>query len=279
MTSVAGHVTGSDFDPRYRNWRSVNPSQLFDAPVLTTIDEDKKSIARNIETNAKYARALFIWTDCDREGEHIGTEIRNIAVKANNNLDIKRARFSNVERSHVIQAAKNPVPLDEQQANAVAARIELDLRIGASFTRMMTLNLKPMIEHLQELKAISYGSCQFPTLGFVVDRYFRVKNFISETFWKLQLFHERENMRVTFNWRRVHLFDRMTVTVIFERCLSARNAQVIELQKKPTSKWRPLPLTTVELQKTGSRFLRMDSQRVMKVSQAPPDVNRTLSKN
>ena len=60
-------------------------------------------------------------------------------------------------RRHIVQAANNPIALDEKQANAVATRIELDLRIGASFTRMQTLSLKPIIEHLQELKAISYG--------------------------------------------------------------------------------------------------------------------------
>jgi len=38
------------------------------------------------------------------------------------------------------------------------------------------------------------------------------------------------------------------------------------MQKRPTSKWRPLPLTTVELQKLGSSYLRMDSQKVMKVN-------------
>jgi DNA topoisomerase-3 len=58
----------------------------------------------------------------------------------------------------------------------------------------------------------------------------------------------------------------MAVVILFERCLTARIARITKLQKKPTSKWRPLPLTTVELQKLGSRFLRMDSQRVMKVS-------------
>lgn len=77
--------------------------------------------------------------------------------------------------------------------------------------------------------------------------------------------HHREDMDVTFLWRRHRLFDRVAVIILLERCLAAPLAKVTKLQKKPTSKWRPLPLTTVELQKLGSRFLRMDSQRVMKV--------------
>lgn len=77
--------------------------------------------------------------------------------------------------------------------------------------------------------------------------------------------HLRDDMEVIFAWRRHRLFDRMSVVVLFERCLTARIAKVTKLQKKPTSKWRPLPLTTVELQKLGSMYLRMDSHRVMKV--------------
>jgi len=33
---------------------------------------------------------------------------------------------------------------------------------------------------------ISYGSCQFPTLGFVVERYKQVQAFVAEPFWKLR---------------------------------------------------------------------------------------------
>jgi len=36
-----------------------------------------------------------------------------------------------------------------------------------------------------EGQVISYGSCQFPTLGFVVERYRNVKDFIPEQFWKI----------------------------------------------------------------------------------------------
>jgi DNA topoisomerase III len=48
------------------------------------------------------------------------------------------------------------VSLDEKQADAVCARIELDLRIGFAFTRFLTLNLRPLGGPMSEL-TISYG--------------------------------------------------------------------------------------------------------------------------
>lgn len=131
------------------------------------------AIAKNIETQARYSKALFIWTDCDREGENIGQEVRDVAWKGKPNLQVKRAKFSNIERayvqsislclfnididSHIIRAAKQPVDLDMQQSNAVAARIELDLRIGAAFTRLQTVALRKLGGPLNQA-TISYGN-------------------------------------------------------------------------------------------------------------------------
>ncbi|KAF2744857.1 DNA topoisomerase [Sporormia fimetaria CBS 119925] len=269
FTCVAGHILQQDFPDRYRGWTSCQPAELFEAPIQTSVAADKKAVARNIEFQARNANVLFIWTDCDREGEHIGSEIREIALKVNPSLQVCRARFSNIERAHIIQAARNPVPLDDRQAHAVAARIELDLRLGYAFTRMQTLALQDMIpQQGEQKKVISYGSCQFPTLGFVVDRYFRVRNFVPETFWYIKVVHEKDGISVPFKWKRGHLFDRMAVIIIYEKCLIAKTAKVTKMQKKPTRKWKPLPLTTVELQKMGSRFLRMTSQEVMNVAEA-----------
>lgn len=181
----------------------------------------------------------------------------------------------------MIRAATNPIDLDDLQASAVAARIELDLRIGAAFTRLLTLQLATLGGVLAK-RLISYGkhtfyfwstspnlslgSCQFPTLGFVVDRYFRVQNFKPEPFWSIKVSHTREEKNVNFSWSRGNLFDRAAVVMLFERCLAAKTAKVIKVNKKPTKKWRPLPLTTVDLQMMGSKFLHMNSQTVMKVS-------------
>jgi DNA topoisomerase III len=144
--------------------------------------------------------------------------------------------------------------------------MEIDLRTGAAFTRILTLRLQALDRTLQD-SILSYGSCQFPTLGFVVDRYWRVKNFKPEPFWGIQVIHKKDGVNVKFNWRRVHLFDRMAVVILYERCLVAKTAKVVTMDKRPKSKWKPLPLTTVELQKMGSRFLRMDSQRVMQIAE------------
>ena len=82
--------------------------------------------------------------------------------------------------------------------------------------------------------------------------------------------HHHDDLDATFLWRRHRLFDRASVIILFEKCIMARLAKVVKLQKKPASKWRPLPLTTVELQKLGSMFLRMESSRVMKVGSSTP---------
>ncbi|KAH6998765.1 DNA topoisomerase [Ilyonectria robusta] len=266
MTCVTGHLTNVEFTPEYKNWSHPPPESLFRAPVVTSVHDDKKQIAKNLESQARYARLLVIWTDCDREGEHIGQEIVTAAQAGNPTIQVKRARFSNIERAHVLSAARSLANLDEKQVDAVSTRIELDLRIGYAFTRFITNSLRPLGGPMENL-TLSYGSCQFPTLGFVVDRYFRVKNFVPEPFWSIKMMHNRDSKKINFNWQRNHLFDRMSTVILYERCLSAKTATVSKVQEKPTRKFKPLPLTTVELQKAATSLLRMTGQQAMTIAE------------
>ncbi|KAF2005044.1 DNA topoisomerase III [Amniculicola lignicola CBS 123094] len=274
MTSVLGHLLNHEFEPRYKNWTSCDPSVLFDARIEVFVRSNSKSIADNIKRHARRADVLYIWTDCDREGEHIGAEIRSVAAQSNQSLGriggTVRAHFSNIERAHIIHAAQHPADLDEAQADAVASRIELDLRVGAAFTRHLTLSLRALLQRgnlSEDSQLISYGSCQFPTLGFIVERYLRVQDFVPEPFWGIKLMHQKAGIRVNFNWARKSLFDRMTAVILYEWCLTSQTAQVQKVKTKPTSKWKPLPLTTLELQKCGSRYLGIDSQKVLQLAE------------
>lgn len=59
----------------------------------------------------------------------------------------------------------------------------------------------------------------------------------------------------------------MTAVILYERCLAAKMAKVTKVQEKPTRKFKPLPLTTVELQKAATRLLRMSGQQAMTIAE------------
>lgn len=81
---------------------------------------------------------VILWLDCDREGEAIGDEVRTCCWRANPHLPMYRARFSTVLPNEIQRALCSLGRLNESFVQAVQARSELDLRVGASFTRFQT---------------------------------------------------------------------------------------------------------------------------------------------
>jgi len=89
-------------------------------------------------------------------------------------MTIKRAHFSALTREDIERAVQNLTHPNQNLSDAVRVRQEIDLRIGASFTRLQTLNFRDIMlgNYQQNVQIVlSYGPCQFPTLGFIVDRY------------------------------------------------------------------------------------------------------------
>jgi DNA topoisomerase-3 len=133
--------------------------------------------------------------------------------------------------------------------------MELDLRVGAIFTRVQTLELQRRLAALAE-QLMSYGSlpslfllfstahftsltgpCQFPTLGFVVDQYERAQAFVPEAFWSIHVGLAREDSVTNFSWRRGRLYDHDVATAVFSMCEAEPEATVLSQQTKPTQKW------------------------------------------
>ncbi|CAK1596337.1 unnamed protein product [Parnassius mnemosyne] len=267
MTSVSGHLLALEFASSYKNWQSCNPLTLFDAPVLKYCPENYEKIKKTLEREVRSCQGLIIWTDCDREGENIGFEIIEVCSAIKSNLKIYRAKFSEITAVSVRRALQNLEQPNKNISNAVDVRQELDLRIGAAFTRFQTLRLQKVFPSKLSDSLISYGSCQFPTLGFVVERYRAVNNFVAETFWKIKVNHTMNNLSVDFTWDRVRLFDQEACQVLHDICLENPLAKVISVKTKPKSKWRPLPLDTVELEKSASRKLKINAKETMRLAE------------
>ena len=186
MTSVSGHLLALDFVASYRGWQSCNPDQLFDAPVNKHVPSDFFNIQKTLEKEVRDCNGLIIWTDCDREGEHIGFEVIEVCRKIKPNIIVYRAKFSDMTSASLNRALSNLVEPDDRINQAVNVRIELDLRIGAAFTRFQTLRMQKIFPNKITDCLVSYGSCQIPTLGFVAQRYKEIESFIPQDFWKIK---------------------------------------------------------------------------------------------
>jgi DNA topoisomerase III len=306
MTSVTGHLMELDFaEPFARKWKACKPVELFELPVVKKVKPDNARLQQQLEAEARRCQWLVLWLDCDAEGENIAFEVIEVCRKANSRLRVLRARFSALIPREIFRCVNNLVQPDQNVAHAVDARQEVDLRLGAAFTRFQTMRLQGRFEGLQQ-SIISYGPCQFPTLGFIVERYKRIEGFQREPFWGITLEYSeggnnaaggaaagagaaagdnnadiddddvdgerdydeqqqqrrrqqqaqyagRELCRATFAWERGRLYDHAVVTLLYEMCADAGTAVVTEVRARETSRMRPLPLSTVELQKRASR--------------------------
>jgi DNA topoisomerase-3 len=95
----------------------------------------------------------------------------------------------------------------------VKARCEIDLKIGAVFTRFQTLHIRGKYGKFSN-EVISYGPCQFPTLGFVVEQHNKIHAFVPEAFWSLSLELESpdsddpsKKIATSFSWDRYDVFN------------------------------------------------------------------------
>ncbi|XP_059315421.1 DNA topoisomerase 3-alpha [Lycium ferocissimum] len=271
FTSVTGHLMELEFDERYRKWHSCDPVELYTAPVRKHVPEDKLDIKRTLEAEARSCQWIILWLDCDREGENIAFEVLEVCRQANHNLNVWRAHFSALIDREIHQSMRTLVQPNQLKSDAVDVRQEIDLRIGASFTRFQTMLLGSayVLDFATDDRnlVLSYGPCQFPTLGFVVERYWEIQAHEPEEFWTINCTHNSDEGTATFDWMRGHLFDYTSAVTIYEMCIQEPTATVSKVKQQEKLKYPPHPLSTIELEKRASRYFRMSSEQTMKVAE------------
>ncbi|XP_049849572.1 uncharacterized protein LOC126319913 [Schistocerca gregaria] len=262
LTSVMGHVYALDFPASLD--RNIEPRELFAAPTVKKESNPSAQVCRHLRTVAKDMSALVLWLDCDREGENIGFEVlENCRPHMVKGARVYRARFSAITGPDVQRAMSNLVSPNENEALAVDARQEIDLKVGVAFTRYQTKTFHFRYANLDS-HLISYGPCQTPTLGFCVDRYDEIQAFKSEPYYKLQAWIFRSGIRVKLKWKRPRVLkDRARVMRALEGVADVKWAKVTEVQVTRSKLTRPTPLNTVALLKVASKNLGIGPQQCM----------------
>lgn len=161
-------VMFSDFPEKYQNWATIDPQDLFDAPIIKKESNPKAHICRHLSNEARGCSYMVLWLDCDREGENICFEViesTGFDMK-DSKRKVYRARFSSVTEKDISKAMDNLVEPNRDEALAVDARQEIDLKVGVAFSRFQTSYFQGKYQNLDCRVISSVSSCLLPFLSF-----------------------------------------------------------------------------------------------------------------
>jgi DNA topoisomerase-1 len=232
-----------------KGWKLEALPYMVYAPLEKLPKE--KGIIRSIKNLAAKATAVCIATDFDREGELIGSDALNMALEANPDLEVSRARYSSFTKPEITQAFDKLVAMDFNLANAGQSRQWIDLIWGAVLTRYLTIakfsgygNVRPS------------GRVQTPTLALVAAREKQRQAFIPVDYWviKAQMQGEKGVPESEFeaNHAQGRFLDEASATLAMDAIEGAQTGTVTALDKKRRRVAPPAPFSTTSLMAAAS---------------------------
>lgn len=84
---------------------------------------------------------------------------------------------------------------------------------------------------------------------------------------KFSVNHTMNELTVDFNWARNRLFDKDCCEAFLMVCQGDPVAHVTNVTEKPKNKWRPQALDTIELEKLGSKKLKISAKETMTIAE------------
>ncbi len=264
---LSGHVVGVDFPSEYSDWRDVEPVELIDAAVEKTAT--KENIVATLRILSRKANRVTIATDYDREGELIGKEAYDIVREVDEEVPIRRVRFSSITENEVQNAFDEPDDLDFDLAAAGEARQIIDLVWGAALTRFLSLSAGQLGNDF-----ISVGRVQSPTLKLIVDREREIEAFDPETYWELfaDLSKADESFEAQYFYRddedneAERVWEEAVAEEVYETLSSHDAATVVDVNRRTRTDTPPTPFNTTQFIRAASA-LGYSAQRAMSIAE------------
>jgi len=274
---LSGHVVGVDFPSEYSDWRDVEPVELIDAGIEKTAT--KENIVATLRILSRKAEMVTIATDYDREGELIGKEAYEIVREVNEDVPIRRVRFSSITENEVKSAFSEPDDLDFDLAAAGEARQIIDLVWGAALTRFLSLSAGQLGNDF-----ISVGRVQSPTLKLIVDREREIEAFDPEAYWELfadlqkaesetqegddepTAFEAQYFYRDEDDNEAERVWEEATAQSVYETLADCDSATVVDVNRRTRTDTPPTPFNTTQfIRAAGS--LGYSAQRAMSIAE------------
>ena len=211
---------------------------------------DKKLVISRLKENIKESDMIWLAADPDREGEAIAWHIKETFKLKTNKY--KRITFNEITADAIKTAVHNTRDIDYCLVDAQQCRRILDRIVGFTLTQILW-------KYFDTSVVLSAGRVQSVVLNIITNRDNIIKNFISESYWKLEadfLISKNYEMsaimydsntknvyKITSDKDNLAMCEKM-ITSNFE--IDTSSSKLIQIKE-----YSPPPFTTSTLQQTA----------------------------
>src|SRR3984885_5667666 len=249
---------------------AVDPDTGY-AMKYQVLEKNERHVAA-IARALTHARALYLATDPDREGEAIAWHLREI-LRSRGELDgkdVHRVVFYEITRNAIRAAVEKPRDLSLDLVNAQQARRALDYLVG--------FNLSPLLWK-KERRGLSAGRVQSPALRMICERAAELAACEPRESGSIGAVGEHSEQSfplklIEFRGDKVEQFSFTNEAGAREAEQSIKQAAgthgaltVLQVDRKQRRRNPAPPFTTSTLQQEASRKLGFSAQRTMRLAQ------------
>jgi len=223
------------------------------------IPEEKKTVVKELKKLSDKSDTVWLATDEDREGEAIAWHLKEVLELPEKK--IKRIVFSEITKTAILKAVKNPRGIDYNLVNSQQSRRILDRLVGFELSPILWRKVKPNL---------SAGRVQSVAVRLIVEREREIDSFKTQSRFKLNgifIVTDKDGKKSEFKAEVPDYFDTQKEAEDFlEKCRTSEFL-IESIEKKPVKKSPSPPFTTSTLQQEASRKLRFSVARTMLIAQ------------
>jgi DNA topoisomerase-1 len=221
----------------------------------------KAKVLEELKKAARSARALYVATDPDREGEAIGWHVASeVQVPADR---VYRVLFNEITEKAVKAAFNQPGRIDQKKVDAQQARRVLDRLVGYKISPLLWERVR---------RGLSAGRVQSVAVRLVVERERAIRAFVPQEYWSLHA-HLAAALPPEFvatlrekAGEKVSLGTEAATQAVVDEV--ARLPFVVRDVVRGERKRNPAPpFITSTLQQEAARKLRFSASRTMMIAQ------------
>jgi len=221
----------------------------------------KGDIIKSLRKDAKNAKAVYLASDPDREGEAIAWHVSNILKLEPD--EIHRVTFNEITKEAVKEAFKEPRGIDMDLVDAQQARRILDRIVGYSISPILWKKVK---------KGLSAGRVQSIALKLIIDRENEIKAFNPVEYWTIDSKFKKGRTKFDaafygVNGKKQDLGDNEAVQDILGKLDRDGDFEITDVTKKERKRNPQPPFTTSTMQQDANRKLSFRTRKTMMAAQ------------